>query len=192
MNKSKEMWVVCLYSKYSEKCVRFFEDMAYMRGIKMVCVDHEDARSLVERDSPGYRVERVPCILAFHEDGRMDKFEAEDAFEWLDDRKRRMCRSSDRLSRLTEVMPPPPEPVMTPAAPAPLVDLEEIVERTPGDPVPIDVPITERSATEKPASIKKKESIMATAMSMAKQREDEYESKDPKRLAVEAANRQAS
>jgi len=181
------MWVVCLYSKYSEKCVRFFEDMAYMRGIRMVCVDHEDARSLVERDSPGYRVERVPCILAFHEDGRMDKFEAEDAFEWLEDRKRRMCRSSERISRITEVMTEPP---MVAAAPAPLVDLEEIVERTPGDPVPIDVPITERSATEQAASIKKKESIMATAMSMAKQREDEYESKDPKRLAAEAAARQ--
>lgn len=182
------MWVVCLYSKYSEKCVRFFEDMAYMRGVKMVCVDHEDARSMVERDSPGYRVERVPCILAFHEDGRMDKFEAEDAFEWLEDRKRRMCRSSERLSRITTKVMPPPEPVVV----APLVDLEEIVERTPGDPVPIDVPITERSATEQPASIKKKESIMATAMSMAKQREDEYESKDPKRLAAEAAARQTT
>lgn len=180
------MWVVCLYSKYSERCVRFFEDMAYMRGVRMVCVDHEETRSLVERDSPGYRIERVPCILAFHEDGRMDKFEGEDAFEWLQDRKRRMCLSSQRISKIAEVVPPPPPPV---PQQAPLVDLEEIVERTPGDPVPIDVPATERSATEQPASIKKKESIMATAMSMAKQREDEYESKDPKRLAAEAAAR---
>lgn len=92
---------VCLYSKYSSSCVEFFQDMVYLRGIKMLCIDNDEVRKVIEQDRAHYEVVEVPCILVFYKNGRLDKYEGIDAFSWIQDRKQRIIMSS-RL--LTSVM----------------------------------------------------------------------------------------
>ena len=92
---------VCLYSKYSASCVDFFQDMVYLRGIKMLCIDNEEVRKIIEKDRAHYEVMEVPCIMVFYKNGRLDKYEGLDAFSWIQDRKQRIIMSS-RL--LTSVM----------------------------------------------------------------------------------------
>jgi hypothetical protein len=60
---------------------------------------------------------------------------------------------------------------------------------TPGDPIAVDVPESERSATATNNNniLRKKDNIMNMAMNMAKQRESEFEANDPKKRAQEAA-----
>jgi hypothetical protein len=207
---------VCLYSKYSEQCVVFFQDMAYLKGIKMLCIDNEAVRDMVDNDVCHYGISHVPCVLVFFRSGRMDKYEGEDAFAWLYDRKQKMIMSSklvmsavDTLSSSVEptdrqipsaqlpakrlevrnMNPALPENPFPPAPPGgPPVEMNEELERTPGDPIAVDVPESERFATEgsKNNILKKKESIMTLAMSMAKQRESEFEANDPKKRAQDA------
>lgn len=221
---------VCLYSKYSERCVVFFQDMAYLKGVRMLCVDNQAVRELLEKDDCRYEIQEVPCILVFFRNGRMDKYEGEDAFAWLHDRKQRLMTTSQRIltslndsqrlpdsSSITTPIPttsrlpdppiangPSPQPIPTTLSgpssppvgivPPPYDDQENPISgvpasHTPGDPVAVDVPISERLATDTPIStiLKKKENIMSFAMSMAKQREAEFEANDPKKRAQDAA-----
>lgn len=220
---------VCLYSKYSERCVVFFQDMAYLKGVRMLCVDNQAVRELIEKDDCRYEIQEVPCILVFFRNGRMDKYEGEDAFAWLHDRKQRLLTTSQRIlsslsdgqreqeSSSTPLLPttsrlPPPQPVASvPLSPPPTpvsgVSASRLgmmppayeeqdspgagaaASHTPGDPVAVDVPLSERLATDTPIStvLKKKENIMSFAMSMAKQREAEFEANDPKKRAQDAA-----
>ena len=89
---------VCLYSKYSPRCVDFFTDMVYLRGVKMLCIDNQEIRRVIEEDACHYGVFEVPCILVFYQNGRLDKYEGDDAFSWLQDKKHRTIMSSRLLS----------------------------------------------------------------------------------------------
>jgi len=208
---------VCLYSKYSEQCVLFFEDMAYLKGIRMLCIDNENVRRLIENDDCKYDIKEVPTILIFYKNGRMDKYEGEDAFTWLYDRKKKMMMSSNMIissltnesnenedhSVATEIKPIkrievrnmnptlPEDPFpLTPPSSSSLekedisISQQPLVGHTPGDPVSVDIPESERMPFENKSSsniLKKKENIMSIAMSMAKQRESEFEANDPKK-----------
>jgi len=89
---------VCLYSKYSPRCVDYFTDMVYLRGVKMLCIDNQEIRRVIEEDACHYGVFEVPCILVFYQNGRLDKYEGDDAFSWLQDKKHRTIMSSRLLS----------------------------------------------------------------------------------------------
>lgn len=209
---------VCLYSKYSEKCVLFFQDMVYLKGVRMLCIDNQSVREMIENDTCRYDIQEVPCILTFFKNGRMDKYEGEDAFAWLRDRKNRLLATSKMVMSslepsITPMKPPvqkrleirtmnpvipedpfPPQPSgggggTIPAASSTLVPETEsgIGGYTPGDPIAVDVPESERSATATNNNniLRKKDNIMNMAMNMAKQRESEFEANDPKKRAQE-------
>ena len=207
---------VCLYSKYSEKCVLFFQDMVYLKGVKMLCIDNQGVRDMIENDTCRYDIQEVPCILTFFKNGRMDKYEGEDAFAWLRDRKQRLLATSNRVMSafadpggvdvVAPVSVPQPSqkrleirsmnPVLPedPFPPHPVVPVTETdtggtIPHTPGDPFAVDVPESERSATgaNNNSILRKKDNIMNMAMNMAKQRESEFEANDPKKKAQEAA-----
>jgi hypothetical protein len=201
---------VCLYSKYSEKCVLFFQDMVYLKGVRMLCIDNQSVREMIEMDSCRYDIQEVPCILSFFKNGRMDKYEGEDAFAWLRDRKQRLLATSKMvMSSLEPVTVPvslpvqkrvdvrtmnpvlpedpfPPHPVAPSGVP---VTEPGAGPYTPGDPIAVEIPESERSATGTNNSniLRKKDNIMNMAMNMAKQRESEFEANDPKKRAQEAA-----
>jgi len=177
--------------------------MAYLKGVRMLCVDNEGVRQMIEEDTCRYDIHEVPCILVFFKNGRMDKYEGEDAFAWLYDRKQKMMTSSQMVVSAVENQATPPVKkvevrTMNPVLPEdpfphPVPPPEEpVVGRTPGDPVMVEVPESERSPTDvgNAGILKKKENIMNIAMSMAKQRESEFEANDPKKKAQEALQQQ--
>lgn len=102
--------MICLYSKYSEQCVAFFEDMSYLKGVRMLCIDNKDVRKIIENDPCTFDIDEVPCILVFHVSGRLDKYEGRDAFSWLDERKTRMIQSTQKIAQVlaSQHAPTPP------------------------------------------------------------------------------------
>uniref|UniRef100_A0A6C0D080 Thioredoxin domain-containing protein n=1 Tax=viral metagenome TaxID=1070528 RepID=A0A6C0D080_9ZZZZ len=76
--------VVCLYSKYSEKCRSFLEYVSTTPlDMKMLCIDNENVRKLLEKDEPRYRIRMVPCLLIFQMNGVMEKKEGFESFEYV-------------------------------------------------------------------------------------------------------------
>ena len=76
--------IVCLYSKYSEKCRSFLEFVSTTPiDMKMLCVDNEKTRSLIQKDDPRYHIRIVPCLLVFHVNGVMEKKEGFETFEYV-------------------------------------------------------------------------------------------------------------
>lgn len=76
--------VVCLYSKYSEKCRSFLEYVSTTPlDMKMLCIDNEKVRHLMEKDEPRYRIRMVPCLLIFQMNGVMEKKEGFESFEYV-------------------------------------------------------------------------------------------------------------
>jgi hypothetical protein len=64
----------------------------------MLCIDNQEIRRVIEEDACHYGVFEVPCILVFYQNGRLDKYEGDDAFSWLQDKKHRTIMSSRLLS----------------------------------------------------------------------------------------------
>jgi len=158
---------VCLYSKYSSSCVDFFQDMVYLRGIKMLCIDNDEVRKVIEQDRAHYEVVEVPCILVFYKNGRLDKYEGIDAFSWIQDRKQRIIMSSRLLTSVmsststsTSTMDPvamTPTMTMRPtiATPAPPVQTPPPVAQRPVLPVMMeeDAPEIEQKAVPSPPMV---------------------------------------
>lgn len=74
---------VCLYSKYSQRCKEFLDDLPGNMGVQMLCIDNKDVRKAIMQDKNGYHIKTVPCIFLFYSNGRLEKFEGSDAFVWL-------------------------------------------------------------------------------------------------------------
>lgn len=72
---------VCLYSKYSQRCKEFMEDL--VPGAHMLCVDHIKVRQAIMNDNHGYNIKTVPCVFLFYPNGKLEKYEGSDAFTWL-------------------------------------------------------------------------------------------------------------
>ncbi|NBV31971.1 MAG: hypothetical protein EBR93_05490 [Bacteroidetes bacterium] len=153
---------VCLYSKYSASCVDFFQDMVYLRGIKMLCIDNEEVRRIIENDRAHYEVMEVPCIMVFYKNGRLDKYEGLDAFSWIQDRKQRIIMSSRLLTSVmsstgsqvdpaTAMMPTmtmrptisTPAPVQAPTAPIQQVYAAQAPKQEPAQ-MPMQMPVISR------------------------------------------------
>lgn len=94
---------VCLYSKYSQRCKEFLDDLPDNMGVQMLCIDNKQVRKAVMQDANGYHIKTVPCIFLFYSNGRLEKFEGSDAFVWLREQVQK------------KEVPPPPRPKSTPA-----------------------------------------------------------------------------
>ena len=73
--------VICLYSKFSEHSKKFVE-MSNTLPINFICIDNKKVRQLIISDQK-LQITFVPCILSVFSDGRLEKYEGPDAFEWL-------------------------------------------------------------------------------------------------------------
>lgn len=77
-----ETVAVCLYSKYSQRCKEFLDDTR-PGMLHMLCIDNEEVRQAITKDSHGYHIRTVPCVFVFYPNGRLEKYEGSDAFTWL-------------------------------------------------------------------------------------------------------------
>ena len=198
--------VVCLYSKYSEKCRSFLEYVSTTPlDMKMLCIDNENVRKLMEKDEPRYRIRMVPCLLIFQMNGVMEKKEGFESFEYV----------QQILKELRHV----PNPISLDGSSTPMIPVNSINSINPSStngtskqnmenmerfgPVPpmphpsLPLPASPNSnhvSTEKfetPSDMsselpteaqyvtKKKENILTLAATMAKQRESEDEKMNP-------------
>lgn len=97
---------ICLYSKYSQRCKEFMDDVPEELGIQMLCIDNKDVRAKVLKDENGYHIKTVPCMFVFFQNGRLEKYEGSDAFVWL-------RKQLDLDSDADMDSPPPPPPRQT-------------------------------------------------------------------------------
>lgn len=78
-----ETVAVCLYSKYSQRCKEFLDDLRPGIDINMLSIDNDEVRKAIINDNNGYHIKTVPCIFLFYPNGRLEKYEGSDAFTWL-------------------------------------------------------------------------------------------------------------
>jgi hypothetical protein len=84
---------VCLYSKYSQRCKEFLDNVTDDMGIQMLSIDNKQIRNTILKDKQGYHIKTVPCLFIFFSNGRLEKHEGSDAFVWL--RKLKESSSSE-------------------------------------------------------------------------------------------------
>lgn len=156
---------ICLYSKYSQRCKEFMDEMGEDLDVQMVSVDNRIVREKILRDDQGYHVKTVPCIFLLYENGRLEKYEGSDAFVWLRKVKEALNQQS-----------PPEESNLPPE--------EEEEEEKEAPPVPVEpssVPPppfpTERGTDQ--IITKKQENIKELAQAMQRQRESEEDNNVP-------------
>lgn len=78
-----ETVAVCLYSKYSQRCKEFLDDLRPGIDVHMLCIDNEEVRQALVNDNHGYHIRTVPCVFLFYPNGRLEKYEGSDAFTWM-------------------------------------------------------------------------------------------------------------
>jgi hypothetical protein len=79
-------YMLCvLYSKYSNVCRQLLDiyssKASLLPYIKFVCIDNVSMRSYL--NSSTLNVKSVPCVLLFHEDNKVEKFEHSNISQWL-------------------------------------------------------------------------------------------------------------
>ena len=193
--------IVCLYSKYSEKCRSFLEYVSTTPlDMKMLCVDNEKVRELLEQDDPRYHIRMVPCLLIFQMNGVMEKKEGFESFEYVQnvlkqlqviptttESKMTMIPVTEKfiqdtpMEKMERFGPQPPKP--HPSIPFPPSAFDQpptndasVMSSSPASTIPTD---NQELPTEALYVSKKKENILSLAASMAKQRESEDEQMHP-------------
>lgn len=181
--------IVCLYSKYSERCKKFLDYVSTTSiDMKMLCIDNEKVRRVIENDKPHYSITTVPCILVFHINGAMEKFEGFQAFQYTK-------TVADGIEKSAKMFPPALEernkdPVGNNDGSQQIQNV--VVHQTPEEILSMDghngsdesiQPLGPPQGSDVPVEAvqfnKKKENILSMAMSMAKQREVEDEKLNP-------------
>ena len=94
---------VCLYSKYSQRCKEFMEDL--VPGANLLCVDHSKVRQAICNDNHGYNIKTVPCVFLFYPNGKLEKYEGSDAFTWL-----RQVKNAMMMQQQASVFSPQQQP----------------------------------------------------------------------------------
>lgn len=97
MDRSITIIVFSKYSSRSDDFLKECDDYFLDENRKMLCVDNEEVRQLLEQDDCGYQIKFVPCVLVFHESGKVEKHEAIEAFSWL------RCQSSRKRQQEEQV-----------------------------------------------------------------------------------------
>ncbi len=87
--------VVCLYSKFSSHSQRFME-LAKKLPMNFVCIDNERVRNRVIKDTR-LNIQFVPCILCTYSNGTLEKYEGDDAFNWVNNLLKIMKRSQEQI-----------------------------------------------------------------------------------------------
>jgi hypothetical protein len=162
--------------------------------MKMLCVDNEKVRELLEQDYPRYHIRMVPCLLIFQMNGVMEKKEGFESFEYVQnvlkqlqvvptttDSKMTMIPVTEKfiqdtpMEKMERFGPQPPKPHPTiPFPPTPTFEQSPI-----NDSMPSPTTDNQELPTEALYVSKKKENILSLAASMAKQRESEDEQMHP-------------
>jgi hypothetical protein len=187
--------VVLLYSKYSKHSTELLKLMEGVLDYRKVCIDNEDIRRAVIRDEKNYNIKEVPCIFVIFSNGRMDKFEGVDAFEWVRETLNSMRRLSEDLLTPSPPPAPPSSPLHTPlpaaAVAAPFTDvtgfddMSRSMDTTPlviEETKEVPPPVEEEPAIMK--GIKKTDgSIRDIAAQLQAQREKEEETAHPNALS---------
>jgi hypothetical protein len=99
MNSTPEN-VICLYSKFSNSSQSFVKSSQDL-PIQFVCIDNKKVRTRVMSD-PNLQITFVPCILSLFPDGRLEKYEGKDAFNWLDNIKQEMQSNTQNNEKMTQ------------------------------------------------------------------------------------------
>ena len=165
---------VCLYSKYSQRCKEFMDNVREEHDIKMLCVDHKDVREMISQDRNGYHVKTVPCIFLFYSNGRLEKYEGSDAFVWL----RKLTATLELVEEEQNEEPPSPPQQQSPQQqislpPEPVADTpQETMEQL------MDKEMSLRRASDQVIT-RKQDNIKEIAQMMQRQRESEEESINP-------------
>jgi len=76
--------ILLFYSKYSNICKNIIKLISPHLEFRKICVDHPDIRNIILDEKDKYNIREVPCILIFHSNGIMNKYEGENALEWVD------------------------------------------------------------------------------------------------------------
>jgi hypothetical protein len=102
---------VLLFSKYSSNCKRLLDIINSGRvdfsPLQRLCIDNADVRARIKANKQ-LEINIVPCILSVYPNGVVEKYEADHAFDWVEDIIKRFA-------------PPPPPPVPLPPVPLPPV-----------------------------------------------------------------------
>lgn len=138
---------VCLYSKYSQRCKEFLDDLHPSLGVQMLCIDNEAVRKSILQDQHGYNIKTVPCVFLFYPNGRLEKYEGSDAFTWL--RKMLEALEASNMQQQTYYAPPPqqqlqpqPQPQVYQAPPPPVA---------PSPPPPPLAPVAQQTLIQPPS-----------------------------------------
>jgi hypothetical protein len=182
--------VLCLYSKYSQRCKEFLDDVREEMDIQMLCIDHREIRDMISKDMNGYHVRTVPCIFILYSNGRLEKYEGSDAFVWLRKLKDEIAPSSSsvpaQVPAQVPVQPTPTQPLSAPSSPPPSTSIDEIEMISTVNTEPpkqtveelIDKEMSMRRATDQVIT-KKNEGIKELAQMLQRQRESEEEQMNP-------------
>lgn len=81
-------YFVILYSKYSNVCKKFMNDIKNAQldfNFNTVCVDNKQIRDKI-LNSSDFDINSLPCLLILNDNQtNIDKYEGQDAFIWLND-----------------------------------------------------------------------------------------------------------
>lgn len=101
---------ILVYSKYSSYCKRLLTtiqhspvDFSYLQPL---CVDNPEVRARVKNDEK-LQILAVPSILVCYSDGVVERFDGENAFDWV----------GEVVRKYTPPAPPPPPPEPEPEPP---------------------------------------------------------------------------
>ena len=112
----EKQYTALLYSKYSKYCTDLIDrieksNIDFTKETKLlpVCIDNEDIRKKIISSS-NIEIHSVPTVLIIYEDGGVEKYEGDDAFNWVED----ILNKKHTLSPPTMQQQPPMMPQQPP------------------------------------------------------------------------------
>lgn len=87
---------IIFFSNYSDPSLDFLDEIRGMniKNTVEINIDSNEIRGMIT-NSTELVMERVPCLLIEQEDGSLDKYEGDAAFDWIDDIVKLNVRSDD-------------------------------------------------------------------------------------------------
>jgi hypothetical protein len=76
--------MVLFFSNYSDHCKNLRDHIKdeYLSFFKPLCIDSEEVRNIILQ-SNNIKIDKVPCLLNIFADGTVAKYEADKAFQWI-------------------------------------------------------------------------------------------------------------
>lgn len=131
----ENQYTVLLYSKYSKHSKELIKmiddskvDFENLAKLVLVSIDTEEARKRILGSN--MEIKHVPCILIIYDDGGVEKYEGNDAFNWVEE-------------IVTKHSPAKPEPVIQPQVVQPVVPEATVIQRV-AEPVIQPEPVVQK------------------------------------------------